>query len=147
MITRALGIDVDVEVDLIPLPLAVGDRVLLCSDGLNAMLRDDDVADVLRSVADRTSAAQALVDAANGAGGVDNITVLLIDVVDDDTADDPEPEPEPDEAPTATDPDADTLDLGQAPVVDPLADLDIDLDEPLVPPEPKRHWWQRRKQT
>jgi protein phosphatase len=147
MITRALGIDVDVEVDLIPLPLAVGDRVLLCSDGLNAMLRDDDVADVLRSVADRTSAAQALVDAANGAGGVDNITVLLIDVVDDDTADDPEPEPEPDEAPAATDPDADTLDLGQAPVVDPLADLDIDLDEPLVPPEAKRHWWQRRKQT
>jgi len=147
MITRALGIDVDVEVDLIPLPLAVGDRVLLCSDGLNAMLRDDDVADVLRSVADRTSAAQALVDAANGAGGVDNITVLLIDVVDDDTADDPEPEPEPDEAPAATDPDADTLDLGQAPVVDPLADLDVDLDEPLVAPEPKRHWWQRRKQT
>jgi PPM family protein phosphatase len=162
MITRALGIDVDVEVDVIPVELELGDRVLLCSDGLNATVHDDDMAELLRGVADRARAAQALVDAANEAGGVDNITVLLIDVVDDDTPDDPEPAAEPAAPSAPIDADADTLDLGEPPAVDPLADLDIDLDEPLEVPEsasapdgepepepepaPKRHWWQRRKQ-
>ena len=155
MITRALGIDVDVEVDLIPVTLVVGDRFLICSDGLTTMLRDDAVADVLRTETDRVRAATELVDAANEAGGVDNITVLLLDVVDDDT-DEPEPEPET-EAPVAsdTDADADTLDLGESPVVAPAPapasaeELDVDLGDPPVQlePAPKRHWWQRRKQS
>src|SRR4051794_6390571 len=63
MITRALGIDVDVEVDVIPVALAVGDRLLFCSDGLNAMVRDDAIAEVLRSEADRGRAAHELVEA------------------------------------------------------------------------------------
>ena len=154
MITRALGIDVDVEVDVIPITLVVGDRFLICSDGLNTMLRDDAIADVLRGEADRGRAAQELVEAANDAGGVDNITVLLLDVVDDDT-EDPEPEPETDESLVAsdTDLDADTLDLGETPVVAPAPapaeDLDVDLGDPPVQlePAPKRHWWQRRKRS
>jgi protein phosphatase len=154
MITRALGIDVDVEVDVIPITLVVGDRFLICSDGLNTMLRDDAIADVLRGEADRGRAAQELVEAANDAGGVDNITVLLLDVVDDDT-EDPEPEPETDESLVAsdTDLDADTLDLGETPVVAPAPapaeDLDVDLGDPPVhlEPAPKRHWWQRRKRS
>jgi PPM family protein phosphatase len=144
MITRALGIDVDVEVDVIPVALTVGDRLLFCSDGLTTMLRDDAIAEVLRTQADRARAAQELVEAANDAGGVDNITVLLVDVVDDDTSDTAEPAADADPPAATTDVDADTLDLGEAPAVDPLADLDIDLDEPLTPSEPKRHWWQRR---
>jgi serine/threonine protein phosphatase PrpC len=149
MITRALGLDVDVEVDVIPVAVAAGDRLLLCSDGLTTMLRDDAIAGVLRSEADRGRAARELVEAANDAGGTDNITVLLIDVVDDDAASNPEPPPEPEAPPVASDPDADTLDLGESPPVDPLSDLDIDLDEPLPQPEsvPKRHWWQRRDRS
>jgi protein phosphatase len=162
MITRALGIDVDVEVDVVTVDLAVGDRLLFCSDGLTTMVRDDAIADVLRSEADRARAAQELIEAANDAGGADNITVLLVDVVDDDAG---EPQPEPDAAAEAesveriTDPDVDTLDLGEHPVVDagvdavvdpvipPADDLDVELDEPPSTPEPKRHWWQRRKRT
>jgi protein phosphatase len=150
MITRALGIDVDVEVDVITVDLAVGDRVLLCSDGLTTMLRDDAIAEVLRTETDRARAAHELVEAANEAGGADNITVLLIDVVDDDAV---EPVAEP-AAPTMVgdvDLDADTLDLGESPVAElppPTAeDLDVELDEPPTPPEPKRHWWQRRNRS
>ena len=169
MITRALGIDVDVEVDVITVDLTVGDRLLFCSDGLTTMLRDDAIADVLRSEADRGRAAEELVEAANDAGGVDNITVLLIDVVDDAA---PDPVSELDAPPVAgiTDPDVDTLDLGEPPVIvpavdapvvepvvvepavvepgaPPVEDLDVELDEPPSQPEPKRHWWQRRKRT
>src|SRR5262245_45069821 len=129
MITRALGIDIDVEVDVITVDLTVGDRLLFCSDGLTTMLRDDAIADVLGTETDRARAAQELVEAANDAGGVDNITVLLIDVVD---GDGDEPAPEPDlEAPSVasiTDPDVDTLDLGEPPVVDPTPPPAEDLD-------------------
>jgi len=161
MITRGLGIDVAVEVDVIPVALTAGDRLMFCSDGLTTMLRDDAIAEVLRSEADRGRAAHELIEAANDAGGVDNITVLLVDVADDDFVE-PEPEApsEPEAPPAASDPDADTLDLGEPPV-DPLADLDIDLDEPLPQPGPepapdptgeaepvtKRHWWQRRTRS
>lgn len=85
IITRALGIESEVRVDEIPVDLVAGDRLLLCSDGLTSMLRDDDVAILLRRYADPTIAARALIDAANAAGGDDNITVIVIDVVDDDT--------------------------------------------------------------
>ena len=91
MITRALGIDVDVEVDVITVDLALGDRLLFCSDGLTTMLRDDAIADVLRSERRPRRGRDAWSRRANEAGGADNITVLLVDVVDDDT---PDPAPE-----------------------------------------------------
>ncbi|MFZ4515347.1 MAG: Stp1/IreP family PP2C-type Ser/Thr phosphatase [Acidimicrobiia bacterium] len=82
VITRALGIDSSVQVDHGDLPLAVGDRVLLCSDGLSGMVRDDDIANILRITANAEEAANRLVDAANDAGGEDNITAVVIDVLD-----------------------------------------------------------------
>jgi protein phosphatase len=82
VITRALGTDADVEVDTLTLEVAVGDLFLLCSDGLSAMLRDDEIVRVLRSAGgDPSSAAEALVAAANAAGGEDNVTVVLFELV------------------------------------------------------------------
>jgi len=82
MITRALGAEPDVDVDVIPLQLRAGDRVLLCSDGLTTMVREDDILDILRREVDPTRAASALVDAANANGGTDNITTVVVDVVE-----------------------------------------------------------------
>jgi serine/threonine protein phosphatase PrpC len=83
IITRALGVEGDVEVDVYSVPLEAGDRLLLCSDGLTTMLRSDDIAGLLRREADPTRAANLLVDAANAAGGEDNITTIVIDVEED----------------------------------------------------------------
>src|SRR3954471_4096987 len=83
IITRALGVEPDVEVDVYPVPLHAGDRILLCSDGLSTMLRSDDIAGLLRRESDPTRAANLLVDAANAAGGEDNITTIVVDVEDD----------------------------------------------------------------
>jgi serine/threonine protein phosphatase PrpC len=83
IITRALGVENAVEVDVYSVPLAAGDRLLICSDGLTTMLRPDDIAGVLRRETDPTRAANVLVDAANAAGGEDNITTVVIDVEDD----------------------------------------------------------------
>jgi protein phosphatase len=82
-ITRALGLELGVEVDLYPVVVVGGDRVLLCSDGLNGMVRDDVIADLLAAEPDPDRVAQQLVDAANDAGGTDNTTVLIVDVSDD----------------------------------------------------------------
>jgi serine/threonine protein phosphatase PrpC len=83
IITRALGVEPDVEVDVYPVRLHAGDRILLCSDGLSTMLRSDDIAGLLRRESDPTRAANLLVDAANAAGGEDNITTVVVDVEDD----------------------------------------------------------------
>jgi protein phosphatase len=86
IITRALGIDPEVEVDTYPIDLRPGDRVLLCSDGLTNMVADTAIAGVLRRQRDPQQAAEMLVDMANEAGGDDNITVVVIDAVGDPTA-------------------------------------------------------------
>jgi protein phosphatase len=87
IITRALGIDPEVEVDTYPVKLRPGDRVLLCSDGLTNMVADSAIAGVLRRQRDPQLAAETLVDLANEAGGDDNITVVVIDAVGDGTRD------------------------------------------------------------
>jgi len=78
VITRAIGVGTEVEVDVLAVPLAAGDRLLLCSDGLSGVVPDDDIAALLTANPDDDAAAAALVDAANAAGGPDNVTVLLI---------------------------------------------------------------------
>ena len=80
IITRALGVDEDVEVDLLTLELVEGDRLLLCSDGLSSMLSHGSIAEILAETDDAQSAAELLIDGANEAGGEDNITVVVIDV-------------------------------------------------------------------
>ena len=79
IITRALGVDEDVQVDLETVELSEGDRLLLCSDGLSSMVEDDSIESVLTSESDPQRAADRLIDLANEAGGDDNITVVVID--------------------------------------------------------------------
>jgi protein phosphatase len=83
MITRALGLEPGVIVDVIEIALRGGDRLLLCSDGLTTMVGEEEIATLLADEPDAATAAARLVDAANAAGGVDNITVVVIDVVGD----------------------------------------------------------------
>jgi PPM family protein phosphatase len=76
IITRALGPEPDVEVDLQTVPAAPGDLFLLCSDGLTTMVSEDRIAAVLAAAGSVREAVRTLVDEANGAGGRDNITAL-----------------------------------------------------------------------
>jgi PPM family protein phosphatase len=77
IITRALGIDADVEVDTWTYSGRAGDIVLLCSDGLTSMISEDQIADILAHESNLDTAAARLIDEANEAGGRDNITVIL----------------------------------------------------------------------
>ncbi|MCC6346491.1 MAG: CHASE2 domain-containing protein [Nitrospirales bacterium] len=76
VLTRALGLDPDVEADLTELTLSDGDVVLLCSDGLTAMVPDNEILSALRSARDPYLACTRLVKAANARGGRDNVTVI-----------------------------------------------------------------------
>jgi serine/threonine protein phosphatase PrpC len=83
VIVRALGMREVVEVDLAEEPVQAGDVLLLCCDGLSGMLPDDRIAGLLRAGrGDLRRANQALVDAANDAGGADNVTSLLVQVLE-----------------------------------------------------------------
>src|SRR5438270_4928066 len=84
IITRALGLDPEVEVDSWELTPYKGDRLLLCSDGLTNEVSDDEIATTLRAVSDPEDAAKQLVNEARDHGGSDNITCVVVDVVDDD---------------------------------------------------------------
>lgn len=83
ILTRALGIEQFVEVDTFREPAVVDDRYLLCSDGLHGELSDDEISRVLGGEADTDGAARRLIELANGSGGRDNITCVVVDVVDD----------------------------------------------------------------
>ena len=76
VITRAIGLDQQVKVDTSSMPLANGDLILLCYDGLNSMIPDDEIK---RALLDNgpERVCQALIDAANNAGGHDNTTVAI----------------------------------------------------------------------
>ncbi len=82
MITRALGIGWDLEVDDHTVNLRPGDRVLICSDGLTSMIGDDVIAEILAEQTAAQAAGWALIEAANQAGGEDNITVAIVDVLE-----------------------------------------------------------------
>ncbi|HEV2858764.1 MAG TPA: Stp1/IreP family PP2C-type Ser/Thr phosphatase [Solirubrobacterales bacterium] len=77
IITRALGPEPEVEVDLRTVPAQAGDVFLICSDGLTTMLDDEKIAHILGRATSLQAAVRALVDEANRAGGRDNITVVL----------------------------------------------------------------------
>ena len=81
ILTRAVGLDPRVPVDTPdPLELVPGDQVLLCSDGLTEAVGDPRIAELLTTGTDGDAACRALIDAANDAGGPDNVTVVLIRV-------------------------------------------------------------------
>ena len=80
VLTRALGVEPSVDVDLLAVEPRHGDRYLLCSDGLPREAPDDEIAAVLLSVPDPSEAAKQLVGLANSRGGSDNVTVVVVDV-------------------------------------------------------------------
>ncbi len=84
ILTRAVGMQPEIEVDMWEVLPMVGDRIVLCSDGLVREVSDDQIASVLRRLKEPTEAAQELVARARSGGGSDNITVVIVDVVDDD---------------------------------------------------------------
>ncbi len=80
MLTRCLGLTRFVNVDEIDVYLEPDDRLLLCSDGLTLMLDDDEIAKKLE-IESADESVWSLIEAANQAGGNDNISVILVDVL------------------------------------------------------------------
>jgi serine/threonine protein phosphatase PrpC len=82
LVTRALAGADEPKVDLTPVSLEPGDCVLLCSDGLTSPLTNAQIAQILarEPMGRPETLCQALVDAANNAGGPDNITVIVVEV-------------------------------------------------------------------
>ena len=88
LITRALGADEEVDVDTAILPIEVGDRILLCSDGLSDMVSEAGISEILAGSPDEPErAARGLLAAALDAGGNDNITIVVVDVKEQPAAD------------------------------------------------------------
>ena len=87
IITRALGSDPDMYADHFSLEVNNGDRIILCSDGLSSMISDSELEAVAVSSATPQQAADNLVAAALTAGGSDNVTVAVVDVLNDGLAD------------------------------------------------------------
>ncbi|HEU5082379.1 MAG TPA: Stp1/IreP family PP2C-type Ser/Thr phosphatase [Acidimicrobiales bacterium] len=83
IVTRAIGLEQFVDVDEFQVLPRTGDRYLLCSDGLTDEVDERDIATVLRTIDDPDDAARELVRRANEHGGRDNITIVVVDVVDD----------------------------------------------------------------
>jgi len=78
VLLRGLGIEDEIEVDVTEELLIDGDVILLCTDGLTREVPDDEIASVLRNMADARQAADRLVETAIRAGGRDNITVIVL---------------------------------------------------------------------
>jgi serine/threonine protein phosphatase PrpC len=80
LVTRAIGGAPDVEAEMSRISLEPGDRLLLCSDGLSAVLSDEEIAHLLGDGGPEDAVCEMLVHAANLAGGPDNITVVVVTV-------------------------------------------------------------------
>lgn len=78
VITRCLGMQAEVEVDTFNLELDLGDKILMCTDGLTNLVSNDEIREFVTSSDDLESICKKLVDTANERGGHDNITVVLI---------------------------------------------------------------------
>ena len=80
IVTRALSGSEDLDVDIRELTLEPNDRLLLCSDGVFAVLNDDQIGDILRPDADLDAVCDALITGANDGGGPDNVTAVVFEV-------------------------------------------------------------------
>lgn len=85
IITRAVGARDDVEVDFFELELETGDMVLLCSDGLTNMVDDETICQILKNGNSLKDRVEELVQTANSNGGRDNISVIVIEPLADET--------------------------------------------------------------
>jgi protein phosphatase len=157
VITRALGTDSEVEIDVDTVDARDGDVYLLCSDGLSTMVGQGEIAEIVeRNRNDLQAATHELIDAANRSGGEDNITAVLFELLADDTSLDgaaaiaelataesaaPEPAPAPDEEDTLHPEDGvpviagAALTAGDTVVLAPQELRPTFVDEP-APPEP-----------
>ncbi len=79
IITHALGTDPNEDYDIYELTAEIGDRVLLCSDGLTDMLEDTQIYNIIKNNNEIQDAVHNLISEANNHGGKDNITAVLID--------------------------------------------------------------------
>jgi protein phosphatase len=77
-LSQALGLDRGIAPDVVRLQLGSGDRLLLCSDGLTNMVPDSVLQDLLEASSDPQAASDALAEAALDAGGIDNVTVVVV---------------------------------------------------------------------
>lgn len=98
VITRAVGVDPTVEADIWAVDVAIGDRFILASDGLTGEVDDSRIEEIVAMSSDVDAAAEALLTSALDAGGRDNISIVVIEVLDrevndDVTDDDTEPRP------------------------------------------------------
>jgi serine/threonine protein phosphatase PrpC len=89
VLTRALGVEEEIAVDELTLDVHSGDRLLLCTDGLTSMVGRERIEQILEGERDPQAACDRLIDAANGAGGEDNITVIVLDFLEDEGERDP----------------------------------------------------------
>jgi PPM family protein phosphatase len=96
VITRALGTDADVDVDMLVVEAAPGDLFLLCSDGLTSMVGDEDILRTIETSDGLERASRELVRAANSGGGEDNVTVVLFGVEGDEAVEETLVTPGPD---------------------------------------------------
>ncbi len=87
IITRALGSDPNMYADHFTLDVTNGDRLILCSDGLSSMVEDSEIEAIAVSSVSPQQAADNLVSAALTEGGHDNVTVIVVDVLDDGSVD------------------------------------------------------------
>ncbi len=78
VITRVLGVDSDVSVEVAPIEIAAPGKLLLCSDGLSNMLSDDDLEEFLKRDAEPAALCDELILCANERGGNDNITAVVV---------------------------------------------------------------------
>jgi protein phosphatase len=82
VLTRALGVGVSVDTDVGHVGIADGDRLLLCSDGLTDLVAEESIRGLLGRREPASTSAHRLVEAALDAGGLDNVTALVIDIGD-----------------------------------------------------------------
>ena len=80
IVTRALGVETSVDIDLAEIPVFNGDLLLLCTDGLTRGVRAEEIVQILNCPEDLPDKADHLIALANQAGGEDNVTVMLVSV-------------------------------------------------------------------
>ena len=81
VLTQGLGGDINIDVEFNKFEMSIGERLLLCSDGLWGLVRDDEIEKMLLQAASPEQLVEDFIDAANQAGGDDNISVVICDIM------------------------------------------------------------------